>query len=299
MLTMWKRNMTDQCPLCKSPLGAALLTIRHPDRFELSVGITSDSFFRTWRACLGCDAAINEHQNGNAEKLHTIAKNYYEVDLGTGIVAKYQTVMSLPDDKSDNAGRVRRIFDKLMTLRSAQGLPAATRLKVADVGAGTGVFLSKLSQICSEHRIELDAIALEPDPIAAEHLRDLGITRVHEDVLDQRFQEDGFDLVVFNKVLEHIEFPSSPLSEGARILNATSGLLYAEVPDIQTIYYRPSTDNILGSLHHHLYAPRSLDGLLRRSNLLPVEIQRIVEPSGKLTVFGFAVLDRRYSELTR
>lgn len=274
-----------------------MLTIAQPDRFEKSLGIPAEGYWRAWRACTGCGAAINEHQAANAQKLEAIAKNYYEVDLGNGIDAKYRLVMGLPEEKSDNAGRARRIVEKILSLRTQQKLPRPDVLKVADVGAGTGVFIAKLRQLCGERSIELDAVAIEPDPIAAGHLRKLGVMRVCESVLDDRFSEADFDLVTFNKVVEHIEDPGAVLVQGLRILNSVNGLLYVEVPDVQTIYRRPSSDNILGALHHHLYAPHSLALLLEKAGLVPLELQRIVEPSGKLTVFGFSVSNRRYQHL--
>ena len=286
-----------ECPLCEALLGEALLTIAQPDRFEKSVGIPAQGFWRVWRTCPGCGAAINQHKSANSEKVALIAQNYYEVDLGDGIEAKYRLVMGLPEEKSDNASRARRVLEKVLAIRALQQLARPDILRVADVGAGTGVFLAKLRQVCGERGIQLDAVAIEPDPIAAAHIRTLGIAQVCEDVLDERFSQTGFDLVTFNKVVEHIEIPGPVIEHGRRILSDSVGLLYIEVPDVLTIHQRDSSDNILGSLHHHLYALPTLDCLLRRSGLVPVELQRVVEPSGKLTVFGFSLPDRRYQLL--
>lgn len=274
-----------------------MLTITEPDRFEKSLGITKDGYRRDWRACSGCGASINEHLAVNAAKLGEIAKSYYEVDLGNGIDAKYRRVMGLPDDKSDNTGRVRRVLQKLLSMRAAQGVAQNAPLKVADIGAGTGVFLSRLHQLCHEQGIALDALAIEPDPIAAAHLRKLQLMRVEETILDENFKETGFDLVTFNKVLEHIEYPVPVVIQASRIMNKETGLLYAEVPGVETIQLRPSNDNILGALHHHLYAITSMDRMLLRAGLVSLEVQRITEPSSKLTVFGFAVTRDRFESL--
>jgi SAM-dependent methyltransferase len=287
------------CPLCGASLLGALLTIVEPDRFETALGFKRDGYRRNWRACSTCLAAINEHLDGNAERLRDIAKNYYEIDLGGGIEAKYRKVMALPESQSDNAGRADRILHKILTLRDAQGISRTAPLKTVDVVAGTGVFLSQLKQLCDQAGIGLDAVAIEPDPIAAAHLRQLGLMRVEETVLDENFANGEFDLVTFNKVLEHIEYPVSVLEQGLRIMNRDTGLLYAEVPDIKTIDQRPSTDNILGALHHHLYQLSSLDLLLNRAGLTSLEIQRIVEPSTKLTVFGFAIAPLRLNLLAQ
>jgi SAM-dependent methyltransferase len=297
MTTSDLRHQAGTCPLCGGGLRDDLLTITQPDRFELAVGAKATGYRRVWRDCGGCGAAINRIAIDVARKLEAVAKNYYEIDLGAAIGAKYQHVMNLPEAESDNAGRTRRIIEKYLGLRKKQQLPGSDAVRVADVGAGTGVFLAKARQVCAEKGVTLEAVAIEPDPHAAAHLRTLGIARVCEGLLDEKFSETEFDLVTFNKVIEHIENPVPALEQGRRILNENGGLIYVEVPDVQTIRYRPGTDNILGSLHHHLYDLNSLDRLFGRAGLVPVDIERIVDPSGKLTVFGFAMSPRRYQLL--
>jgi SAM-dependent methyltransferase len=285
------------CPLCGGALRDDLLTITQPDRFELAVGVEAAGYRRVWRECGGCGAAINQNDVDVTRKLQAVAKNYYEIDLGSSIGAKYQRVMNLPEAQSDNAGRTRRVIEKYLDLRKKQKWPQSDAIRVADVGAGTGVFLAKARQVCAEKGVTLEAVAIEPDPIAAAHLRTLGIARVYEGLLDEKFSETEFDLVTCNKVIEHIEDPVPALEQGRRILNERGGLIYVEVPDVQTVRHRPATDNILGALHHHLFDLNSLDRLFRRAGLVPVDIQRIVDPSGKLTVFGFAMSPRRYQLL--
>lgn len=278
------------CPLCGAQLGEVLLTILEPDRFERAVGIAGgDGYRRLWCGCTGCGAAIQQQDSLNAERLRAIAENYYEVDLANGIESKYRLVMDLPDNRSDNAGRVSRVLEKLLTVRAALGIAPETVIRAVDVGAGTGVFLAKLALACAAKGIALEAVAIEPDPIAAAHLRSLGIASVKEAVLDRTFEGADFDLVTFNKVLEHIDDPVPVLKEAARLLSPERGLIYAEVPAVETIGRRPATDNILGALHRHLYGLSSVDRMLSRAALVPVDLRRIAEPSGKLTVFGFAV----------
>ena len=73
----------------------------------------------------------------------------------------------------------------------------------------------------------------------------------------------------------------------ANALDTNGGIIYVEVPDVLTIGRRPSTDNILGSLHHHLYSPRGLTSLIESVGLQLLDLGRTVEPSGKITLFCF------------
>lgn len=47
-------------------------------------------------------------------------------------------------------------------------------------------------------------------------------------------------------------------------------------------------DNIVGALDCHLYDPTSLGHLLRRAGLELLCVNRVAEPSGKLSVYAFA-----------
>ena len=55
--------------------------------------------------------------------------------------------------------------------------------------------------------------------------------------------------------------------------------------------HRPPDDNILGALHCHLYDPVSLAVLLSRAGLATLRIERVFDPSGKITMTAFATLD--------
>ena len=126
-----------RCAICGAPLGRELLRIAQPDRFERHVGIGAQGYDRRWIECSGCGAASNVQSPGNRERLETIAAGYYEVDLaGSSVAEKYAKVMSLPAEKSDNAQRVKRTHSFLR----GRGVVAG---RVLDIGAGTGVFLSR------------------------------------------------------------------------------------------------------------------------------------------------------------
>lgn len=80
--------------------------------------------------------------------------------------------------------------------------------------------------------------------------------------------------------------PSSVVS----IMRRDGSLIYIEVLDKLTTRLRPPADNILGALHCHLYDPMSLTHLARAAGIEIVRIDRITEPSGKLTVYAFGAL---------
>jgi len=75
--------------------------------------------------------------------------------------------------------------------------------------------------------------AIEPDPVAAEHLRGIDRFRVVEGVFDRDFPDAEIDLITLNKVVEHIEHPL-PLLSACREKLSANGLLYVELPDLMS-----------------------------------------------------------------
>lgn len=270
-----------KCALCGCLHAKEILRIHKPDRFEQSVGIKPNGYSRSWVECTQCGGATNLLPAESAALLATLRGAYYEVDfLGSDITQKYHHVMSMPASQSDNVGRVTRITE---FVRRWSG--KAARLRVMDIGAGTGVFLSRL---VDQTNGEWQYLGIEPDPRAASHLLQLKKFSVIADLYQGQAELRGFNLVTLNKVLEHIEEPSPFLGKVALSLDPNDGLLYVEVPDKLTTQLRSSQDNILGALHCHLYDPSSLTHLLNCAGLELLQLGRIAEPSGKLSVYAFA-----------
>jgi SAM-dependent methyltransferase len=270
---------TQLCTVCgDGKLSRELLRISEPDRFERHVGIAVAGYERCWVECGRCGAATNIQDATNRRRLEFIAAGYYEVDLaGSSVTEKYSKVMALPAERSDNAQRVERI-DRFLARRHAG--------RVLDIGAGTGVFLARFL----DRRIDWRGLGIEPDPAAAAHLRSLGKFEVIEALFTVGLGLRGFDLVTLNKVVEHLSEPLVLLRDAASALKREGGILYLELPDKLTASRRPPSDNILGALHCHLYDSHSIVTLLERAGLRALSVERVFEPSGKISVFAFAAL---------
>ncbi|MCF8196768.1 MAG: class I SAM-dependent methyltransferase [Polynucleobacter sp.] len=270
-----------KCAVCHGSDAKELLVINLPDRFEKSIGVEVLGYSRKWVECNFCGTASNLLPSLSAKAIAKLRETYYEVDfIGSDIGDKYRRVMTMTPSQSDNAGRVSRIIDFTRLWLGTKIKP-----RVMDIGAGTGVFLSRLVDQTSQ---EWDCIGVEPDPVAAKHLRQLNKFHVVEDTFCGQKELIGFNLITINKVLEHIEQPLPFLSSIVRGLSAEDSLLYIEVPDILTVQLKSPYDNILGALHCHLYAPMSLAYLVKKVGLELIQVSRIAEPSGKLTLFAFA-----------
>lgn len=273
------------CPICNASDWKNLLTISSPDRFEKAIGVSEIGYSRSWLGCSCCSVAVNIYPSGLEQQLDSISDKYYEIDLGPGnILNKYNTIMSLPHSKSDNALRVDRICRYLDRSLSAV---CAQPMRVVDIGAGTGVFLSKFIASERERNRLWHCLAVEPDPIAAQHLRDLHLFDVEQAYFSSSKYINEFALCTLNKVLEHLGDPLELLKNIRHSLTG-SGVLYVEVPSVETIEYRDPSDSILGPLHKRLYSPAALSMVLSQAGYIVLHIETILEPSGKITTFAFA-----------
>jgi SAM-dependent methyltransferase len=270
------------CAICGGVLGRELLRITEPDRFERHVGIQAAGYARSWVECGQCGAATSVQAPGNAERLATIAAGYYEVDLAGGSVAdKYAKVMALPPERSDNVQRVARVAAFVEPRLRTDSTP-----RVLDIGAGTGVFLSRF--LARTGARTWRGTGVEPDPQAAAHLRSLGEFEVIEGLYSSALGLRDCALVTLNKVVEHLAEPVTLVREAGEALQPQHGILYLELPDKRTVFERPASDNILGALHRHLYDASSIAVLLRRAGLMPLKVESFDEPSGKISVAAFA-----------
>jgi hypothetical protein len=263
-----------------------MLEIRKPDRFERAAGITANECHRAWVRCDSCGGLTNVRLDRRGTELFEIAKAYYAIDYAdVSLEARFRQVVKLADGKSDNRQRVTRIQEYAESWFGTVAMPGSLRL--LDIGAGLGVFLHAFL----EKNPCWFSWALEPDPTAAQHLRKVadGRFKVLESTLEDL--QDGqqvYQLCCLNKVLEHVARPLEFLCQVARLIDVCRGLLYVEVPDYWTVGNRDSSNNILGALHHHLYGIRSLSIVLQRAGLVPLKVERLTEPSGKIIVYAFA-----------
>ena len=273
-----------RCAICGGSNGHVSLTIREPDRFEKASGVTLSPYERSWVSCQSCFVVQNETPQESLEKLQLISSSYYQIDLGgyEQLKEKFQKVMNMDLRESDNAVRVERVLDFFANSQKD------TPIRAVDIGAGTGVFAAKLVERTKQREISCRVVAVEPDPIAVRHLREISGIEVFPDVFENYPQKTSFNLCTINKVLEHFRSPLEILKKAQDLLSPETGILYVEVPDASTMHMRSSSDNILGPLHHHLYTPHSLVGVLERAGWFSLKCERVFDPSGKITVYAFA-----------
>lgn len=227
--------------------------------------------------CGACGHFVSTH---NVDPKALYAGDYVTSTYGNGGIERaYRNILSLPPEKSDNRQRVKRVL-QFSRKHLAPHRTKSRKPSLLDVGSGLCVFLKGMK------KAGWDCTALDPDFRAADHARStVGVKAIHGDF--ERIRPPGrFDLVSFNKVLEHVPAPTALLARSRACLTP-HGLVYVEVPDGErAIHAGPDREEFFID-HFHIFSFASLALLTDRSGFFAIQSGRLVEPSGKRTLYAF------------
>jgi len=132
-----------------------------------------------------------------------------------------------------------------------------------------------------------DCLAMDMDEQLAVHHRSVAcVDSIVGDVREVK-GIGTFDLITFNKVLEHISDPVSVLASVKGLL-ADDGLVYIELPDGERaeVEGKQREEFLLGHIHVFSFASYSL--LVAQAGMQLVCCERLQEPSNKYTLRGMA-----------
>lgn len=237
----------------------------------------SRPYLREIYKCKNCDHFIS--------KQNLIPENFYEgvyVDSTYGkggIETTFNKIINLPLGKSDNKARVQRIqkfYESKNTFKHSQ-----KPLKALDIGSGLCVFLHELK------KLSWDCTALDPDERATQHAEHtVKIKSLCGDFMNMDQDLGSFDLITFNKVLEHVKNPVAMLEKSHRYVNP-QGYVYVELPDGEEARKDGFHREEFFIDHHHIFSAQSLLGLAHKAGFVIQEMGRLEEPSSKYTLWGF------------
>lgn len=259
----------EYCPMCRMPGMEPHFRYDAPPEGETLFDLRGEQYRRDVLRCPSCGHFVSRTP---LDLAGLYDGDYMDATYaGDRLRATYERIMSLPPGESDNAARVARVVDAL----GGHG-------RLLDVGSGLGVFPARMEQSGWE------AVALDPDPRAAEHTRSvIGIDHVQADFFAADLDAlEGFDLVTLNKVLEHVEDPVAMLAR-ARGLLASGGCVYIELPDGEAAAeHGPGREEFFVE-HLHVFSMASMALLAGHAGFRITRAERLYEPSTKYTLFAF------------
>lgn len=233
-----------------------------------------EPYRREIRRCLACRVFFNAHD--------MIPDDFYEGTYNASsperLAERFQRIIRIPLESSDNKNRVQRIIHFLSERGSA-----IEQFRVLDVGSGTGVFPYELAQ----HGIRCACV--DPDPQAVAHARQFaGVEAAYVGSVSDIPPEERFDLVTLNKVLEHVQDPISLLSQAGCLLTP-AGFVYVELPEGERSVTAGTFCERAEFFVEHItvYNESSLALLVDRAGLETLKTLVYTDPSGKLSICAF------------
>ena len=268
--------MTFLSPLfdcCKNSLEICRVIKSRPPG-ETEFGIKPQKYIRSYERCSTCGHFYSEHQI-DLSLLYSgqyVTSTYGDLN---GLRARFNRIVNLPTSESDNQNRVKRIVNNFPQNPHSSNL--------LDVGGGLGVFGYEMK------KYGFNTYVTEQDQLQVMHMRELGLNAVYS-ISDLQIPKKFFNLLTFNKVLEHVEEPIKVLTEHLCYLQS-GGYVYLEVPD-GTSAFKYSPNQVTEEFyieHLHVFSLQSLINLNYSCGLALLNYSSILEPSGKFTVWSIAM----------
>ena len=269
--------------LCGSTEFSLWHSYSEPPEGEIKFPFSKGDYKRDLHHCRNCGHIISIH---DMDMTAVYSGDYVDSTYGDsdGMRQTFDRIISFPPAESDNYGRVHFI-NSVAARHFGDGDQnrAPTGKKLLDIGAGLGVFPYAMT------KCDWDCAAIDPDPRAAKHINDVaGIVAWAGEFQEFTESQIGkFDVITFNKVLEHVVSPVSLLTHSRYFLSDT-GFVYIELPDVTAADDGPNREEFFID-HHHVFSAQSIAGLVERSGFRLMALERLREPSSKYTLRAVAV----------
>jgi len=265
---------------CKKKNSIKYLTFKKKPKNEVSFGITRKQYLRYYYRCKECGHLVAKHKKSFTSDLY---KNEYFKSTYKSkkkLNETFEKIRKLPPSKSDNYHRLKRI-KKMVNIALCKA-----KLNLLDVGSGTGIF--PIGMLSKKYNIT----ALEPNKDSVDFIKKKSKSKIkviQGDFLKINLKKlKKYDLITFNKVLEHVERPILFLKKSLKLLKKKN-LIYIEIPDALAIKDKKEGKNReeFGLGHHHVFTKKSLANIMKLSKFKILSIKQIREPSNKYTIFAF------------
>ena len=254
------------CCECKNNKKIKIFTYNKPPKYEQNFSIKG-VYKREYLQCNKCQHMFNRYYmkwGANVYNSEYFKVNYINYKT---LKKKFDLINALPVSKSDNKNRVNRV------------IKFCKKKDVLDIGSGTGVFLYQMK------KKGWNVNGIEVDKRFANFSNIFKLNVVKKNILNCKFIKK-FDLITFNKVLEHVVAPIKVLKASKKFLKK-DGIIYIELPSVKAKRYGKNRSEFCID-HFQVFSKKSIKFLINKCGFKEIKIKEIKEPSGKLSIYCFA-----------
>ncbi len=263
------------CVFCNGKSFNIRFQYNRPPPDETKFDLKNQIYKRHYISCNTCGHWYSK-QKINLKKFYSA--EYMKKTYSNQISKTFEKIISIPNKKSDNFGRIKRI-KKFKEIK----LSNKKNINILDIGSGLGIFPY------SAKKLGWNCTAIDPDKRAIAHIKKrIEIKTIHGEFMKIK-NVKKYNIITLNKVLEHILDPISILKKAKKHLN-NDGFVYVEVPDAEEASKGGKNREEFFIDHLHVFSESSLIYMCNNAGFQTVQVNRINEPSGKFTLFAFASL---------
>ena len=256
------------------------LTFKKKPPLEIDFGISKEEYLRYYYKCSICGHMLAKHKDFFSNEMYKnkYFKSNYQNKKNLSLI--FKKIINLPKSKSDNYYRVLRVKKVIKKYLKNNNY------KLLDVGSGTGVFPYKIQTKNSKIH------AIDPSRDCTNFLKkksNAKIKTITGDFLKIKKKKLSiYDVITFNKVLEHVDEPALFLVKAKKLLKKKN-IIYIEVPHTDALNNKKEGKyrEEFGLGHNHVFTKKSLRNILKLTGFSILEIKSLREPSGKYTLYAF------------
>lgn len=264
-----------RCYLCDADSCKLVSTITEKPQREIELGIRVEDYLRKIYSCNKCGVFFNLFSY-DLDELYK--GTYNKATYRNRILDNYLRIREIPKEQSINKQRVKRV----LRFAREHGFKFS-ETNVLDVGSGLCVFLGELKDY------GFKCHCIDPDPFSIEHARkNVKVDSAFCGTLNEFSSDIPFDIISFNKVIEHVKNPVAVLMKSKALLS-DKGFVYIELPDATSAMQAGTVQERQEFFieHYTIFTTKSLEYLVSKAGFGCVEMKAIREPADKYTLYAF------------
>ena len=252
------------CEICKCKKIILVKKFKKKNLGENLFGLERKKNYQRLLYKCQCGHFYNSHRY--SKFLDKVYKKSYSNYSHKDIEKKFKKIRSLKK-KSSNLQRV--IFLKNIIKK---------KFEILDVGSGFGIFPFEIKKI----GFNIDCIESDKNMII--FLKSKKLNLVSTDLLNSKHIKKKYDLITFNKVLEHFDLKKiiKILKDYKKLLKK-NGKIYIEVPDSLAVRLGVNRQEFFLE-HYNIFSKKSLSMLLRQVGFKIKLLKNVYEINNKFTL---------------